>query len=178
MRKKRWIKLSLLACLLIAGVFVFLMVRQKETPGTITARDIRGAKLYVSNYSCRIVEEEEYRDKVAALVTKVVPLRPFLGQYDARYGPPSDAPSVLFVTDKFRCKIYFDYWVEQMSDDYPHGDNLVVLVSKSWSGKDKEGWSWYCTLPYADYTALWDLAAQYRRGKLVDSSTPTPVDQD
>jgi len=177
MRKKQWVWISVLACVLIAGAFVLLAVFQKETPGTITARDIRGAKLYVNNYSCRIVEEEEYRDKVAALVTKVVPLRPFFAVYDARYGPPSDAPSVLFVTDKFRCKIYFDYWVEQMSHDYPHGDNLVVLVSKSWNGKDKEGWSWYCTLSYADYTALYDLAAQYHRGKRVDPSTLTPIYQ-
>jgi len=185
MRKKRWIRISLLACLLIAGVFVFLMVRQKETPGTITARDIRDCELYISASSrLRKVKKEDYRDEVAPLVTKVVPLRPVKIQ-DIHFVPCDSAgsePFVVFANDNVLYGITFQDGYKQISIDHVNRDNPIVCVSKN--EVDEYGdphllWLWYCTMSAADYAILYELAVAYtpsRLGGLMEYESLIPSD--
>ena len=177
MRKKRWIKLSVLACVLIAGAFVLLAVFQKETPGTVTARDLRDCELYINNFTCsnkfemRRVEEEEYRDKIASLVTKVAPFRPRVMDDREAGSSSQDEATAVFKHDKVRYTIACFEVTKQTSLDYVHRENPVVIVTKEHldeRGSPHSAWSWYCTMSAADHAALYALLSSYSGGHIVN----------
>ncbi len=176
--KKQKLLAAGIAVLTIANIAIVLGCRfggpaQPET--MVSMEDLSGHDVYIYNATCpdvfrhRTVEDAGFIDEIAEICARATPFRPgttsdmILGidvtHVHVRFENETDV--YLFSLNEIR---------ERLSLDSPHRDSPALSVSKDVfddAGRRIEEIGCFCTLPAADYAALYELLANYSGGEIV-----------